>query len=496
MTTSSALFACHGLRKAFPGVQALDDVDLEVLAGQTVALLGENGAGKSTLVKILSGVHQPDEGEMFLDGEPYRPRNAAVALDAGIGMVHQETNLLAELSVMENIAIGRMPLKRGLIDYRALGEHARTNLALVGLHDLDPATLVSGLSVGARQKVEIAKALSLDARLLVLDEPTAALSREDAQVLFGLIDDLRGQGVGFIYISHRLYEVPRVADAVVVLRDGARVAGWSRGDVPTDEIIRAMVGREVDQQFPTPPDTVGEELLRVEGLTRRGAFEDISFTLHRGEILGIAGLVGAGRTELARALVGADPLHAGTIHLDGRVVRVASPKAAADVGITMVPEDRKEHGLALDQPVRDNATYPMLDHVAERGLVRPSALNRLTSHLAARVELRGSPTQTAGTLSGGNQQKVVIAKWLPREPEVVIFDEPTRGVDVGAKQAIYRIITELVEQGRGVIVISSELPEVLGLAHRVAVLSRGRLTGQLPRAEATEQAVMQLAVEG
>lgn len=496
MTDTPPLFTAKGLRKAFPGVVALDGVDLEVHAGQAVGLLGENGAGKSTLVKILSGVHQPDEGEMTFEGESYAPRSAAVALDAGIGMVHQETNLLPGLSVMENIAIGRMPLKRGLIDYGALRNHARSHLARVGLEDLDPASPVALLSVGARQKVEIAKALALESRLLVLDEPTAALSREDSEILFELIEDLKAEGVGFIYISHRLFEIPRVADSVVVLRDGARVAGWPRGDVPTEEIIQAMVGREVDQKFPAPPDTVGEELLRIEGLTRHGVFEDVSLSLCRGEILGIAGLVGAGRTELVRALVGADPLGAGTIHVDGRTVRIGSPEEAARAGIAMVPEDRKEQGLALDQPVRDNATYPMLDHMAERGFVRPSALNRLTEQLADRVELRGHPMQLAATLSGGNQQKVVIAKWLPREPDIVIFDEPTRGVDVGAKQAIYRIINELVEEGKGVIVISSELPEVLGLAHRVAVLSRGRLTGVLPRSEATEQAVMQLAVEG
>ncbi len=490
------LFTARGLRKAFPGVLALDGVDLEVHPGRVVALLGENGAGKSTLVKILSGVHQPDEGTMAFEGQPYAPRSAAVALDAGIGMVHQETNLLPGVSVMENIALGRLPLRRGLIDYDALRQHAANHLDRVGLGDLDPATPVARLSVGARQKVEIAKALALEARLLVLDEPTAALSREDAEILFELIHDLRSQGVGFIYISHRLYEIPRVADAVVVLRDGAGVAGWSRGDVPTEDIIQAMVGREVDEQFPDPPDSVGEELLRAEGLTRNGAFADVDLTLHRGEILGIAGLVGAGRTELARALVGADQLDAGTVRLDGEVVRLRSPEEAAQAGIAMIPEDRKEHGLALDQLVRDNATYPMLERAVEGGVVRPSALNRLTRQLAERVELRGSPLQTAATLSGGNQQKVVIAKWLPREPEVVIFDEPTRGVDVGAKQAIYRIINELVLQGKGVIVISSELPEVLGLAHRVAVLSRGRLTGELPREDATERAVMQLAVEG
>jgi ribose transport system ATP-binding protein len=495
MNPDTPLLRCQGLRKRFAAIQALDGVDLEVARGQVVALLGENGAGKSTLVKILSGVHHPDEGQLWFDGEPYQPGDPSAAMQRGIGMVHQETNLLPALSIMENIALGRLPTtRRGTIDYRRLETEARTQLDRVGLGELDPGTPVRKLSVAAKQKVEIAKALSLDARLLVLDEPTAALAQEDADLLFGLIDELRADGVGFIYISHRLYEIPRIADAIVVLRDGAQVASWGSGTVPTEEIIQAMVGREVDEQFPDPPDTVAEPLLEVRSLHRAGAFSDVSFTLHRGEILGIAGLVGAGRTELARAIFGADPIDGGQLVLDGRALRVRSPAAAAAAGIVMIPEDRKEQGLALEQPVMDNATYPMLDRLGP--IVRPSVLRQLTEQLAARVELKGSPTQPAGTLSGGNQQKVVIAKWLPRDPEVVIFDEPTRGVDVGAKQAIYRLITELAEQGRGVIVISSELPEVLGLAHRVLVLSRGKLTGDLPRDRATESAVMTHAVEG
>ncbi len=493
---SPPLLEAHGLRKAFPGVLALDDVDLTVHAGEVVALLGENGAGKSTLVKLLSGVHRPDAGQIRLAGAAFAPARPAEAIAAGVGMVHQETNLLPELSVAENIFLGRQPMRRGLVDHATLAHQARAQLDQVGLGDLDPWRRVGRLSVAARQKVEIAKALSLDATLLILDEPTAGLSVEDGEVLFGLIDELKAAGMAFIYISHRLHEVGRIADSVVVLRDGARVAAWDHGDVDTDDLVRAMVGREVTQKYPPPPGTVGQELLTVEGLTRDGVFEDVSFSLHAGEILGIAGLVGAGRTEVARAIAGADPVDAGEIRIDGQAVRLRSPEDAIAHGVVLVPEDRKEQGLVLDLPVRDNATLPSLGDVGRGGVVRPAALARLTRQLAERVDLRGQVEQSARTLSGGNQQKVVVGKWLPRQPRVVIFDEPTRGVDVGAKQAIYQIIHQLVDEGVGVVVISSELPEVLGLAHRVVVLAKGRRTGELDRDAADEESVMRLAVKG
>lgn len=492
----SALLEVRGLTKDFPGVRALDDVDLTLRRGQVIALLGENGAGKSTLVKLLSGVHTPDAGVLRLRGEPFTPQRPADAIAAGVGMVHQETNLLLGLSVAENIFLGRLPLVRGMVDYGALRGAARAQLARVGLADLDPDTPVSRLSVAVRQKVEIAKALSLDAALLILDEPTASLSQQDAEVLFALIHELAAEGVAFIYISHRLEEVPRVADAVVVLRDGQRVAAWDHGAVAAEDIVRAMVGREVTRKYPVPPDTVGAEVLRVEGLGRDGAFEDVSFTVGAGEIVGIAGLVGAGRTEVARAIAGADRAERGQLYLDGRPIRVRSPEQAIYHGIVLVPEDRKDQGLVLDLLVRDNVTLPSLEQETRAGIVRPAALSRLTARLAGEVDLRGRPEQSARTLSGGNQQKVVVAKWLPRGPRIVIFDEPTRGVDVGAKQAIYRIIHQLCAQGVGIIVISSELPEVLGIAHRVVVLAKGRRTGEVPRAQADEQTVMRLAVKG
>ena len=494
MTADRPLLTCRALRKAFPGVVALDAVDFDVCTGQVVALVGENGAGKTTLVKLLSGVHRLDSGAMTYAGQPFAPPGPAEAMDAGIAMVHQETNLLLNMSVADNIFLGRQPLRAGLVDYQALRRATRQQLERVGLADLDPDTLVGRLAVAARQKVEIAKALALDARLLILDEPTAALPEDDAEILFRLIDDLKTQGVAFVYITHRLGEVRRVADRVVVLRDGRRVAEFDDPTVDVDEFVRVMVGREVTQVYPEPPEPAADEVLHVAGLTRAGAFEDISFTVRAGEVLGIAGLVGAGRTEVVRALAGADSVDAGEVRVDGRLLRLRSPEDALRAGIVLVPEDRKEQGLVLDLSLRDNVALPSLRKLAVRGVVRLKRVTELVRDVAGQLDLRGRPEQPARTLSGGNQQKAVIAKWLPREPRVVIFDEPTRGIDVGAKQAIYALIQRLASRGVAVVVISSELPEVLGLAHRVLVLAKGRLTGELARSEATEEAVMQRAV--
>ena len=484
---------CRGLTKTFPGVTALDHVDLDVHGGEVVVLLGENGAGKSTLVKLLSGVYAPDDGEMVLDGQPYRPAGPADAIAAGIGMIHQEMNLLPLLSVAENIFLGRQPRRGPRIDLQRMRADAEEVLDRVGLH-VDVTTPVGRLSVAQQQQVEIAKALSLDARLLILDEPTAALGAEESERLFEIVDELRAQGVGFIYISHRLQEVARVGDRIVVLRDGARVAGWDTADVPVERLVEAMVGRTVDQVYPDPPTPRPTEVLRVEGLGRTGAFEDVTFTLHEGEILGIAGLVGAGRTELARALFGAEPPDRGRMVVAGRELRPGQPDDAVRAGIVLVPEDRKADGLVLGLSLRDNVVLPSLRELASRGAVTPRRTGRLAAELAQRLGIKGRLSQPAGTLSGGNQQKAVIAKWLPRDPRVVIFDEPTRGIDVGAKAAIYDLIHELAEAGVGVIVISSELPEVLGLSHRVLVLSHGRQAGLLDRADADEETVMSLAV--
>jgi ribose transport system ATP-binding protein len=370
----------------------------------------------------------------------------------------------------------------------------RGYLDRVGLQ-VDPATPVRRLSVAQQQQVEIAKALSLDARVLLLDEPTAALGDEETAALFALIEELRAQGVGFVYISHRLGEIARIADRIVVLRDGERVAAFDHADVPVDRLVEAMVGRAVDQVFPDPPEHDGEVVLRVTDLARDGVFQGVGFELHRGEILGIAGLVGAGRTELMRALFGADPADRGSIEVAGRSVVLRRPEDAVEAGIVLVPEDRKGQGLVLGLSVQDNLALPSLEQLATRGAVTTPTLRRLTERITRQLQLRGRPGQSARTLSGGNQQKVVIGKWLERRPQVVLFDEPTRGVDVGAKAAIYAVIRGLADQGVGCVVVSSELPEVLGLSNRVLVMSRGRQTGLLTRAEADEERVMTLAVE-
>jgi ribose transport system ATP-binding protein len=460
-----------------------------------VALIGENGAGKSTLVKILCGIQPPDEGTMRFDGSPFAPERPAEAIAAGIGMIHQEMSLLPGLSVAENVLIGRLPTTRyGTVDRARMARLTRGYLDRVGLQ-VDPATPVRRLSVAQQQQVEIAKALSLDARVLLLDEPTAALGDEETAALFALIEELRAQGVGFVYISHRLGEIARIADRIVVLRDGERVAAFDHADVPVDRLVEAMVGRAVDQVFPDPPEHDGEVVLRVTDLARDGVFQGVGFELHRGEILGIAGLVGAGRTELMRALFGADPADRGSIEVAGRSVVLRRPEDAVEAGIVLVPEDRKGQGLVLGLSVQDNLALPSLEQLATRGAVTTPTLRRLTERITRQLQLRGRPGQSARTLSGGNQQKVVIGKWLERRPQVVLFDEPTRGVDVGAKAAIYAVIRGLADQGVGCVVVSSELPEVLGLSNRVLVMSRGRQTGLLTRAEADEERVMTLAVE-
>lgn len=484
---------CRSLGKSFPGVCALKDVDLVVPRGSAVALVGENGAGKSTLAKIISGVFQPDKGSMNLNDAPYAPSSPADAISSRVAMIHQEGSLLAELSVAENMFLGRLPVARGLVDYGSLLESAREHLERVGA-SVDPRRPVRELSVAARQQVEIAKALSQQAQLMILDEPTAALGGDEAQRLFEVIDGLKARGVGFLYISHRLQEISRVADAVVALRDGERVADWDHSDVPLAELIEAMVGRPVDAVFPEPPPPGEEELLRVEGLGRSGAFEGVDFVLHRGEILGLAGLVGAGRTELVRSLFGAEPPDRGRIFVGGRAVRLRDPRDAVEHGIVLVPEDRKEQGLVLDMTLADNLALPSLRLLLDGPFLRPARLERSARTMIDRLQIRGRTDQRASTLSGGNQQKAVIGKWLARSPHIVMLDEPTRGIDVGAKAAIYDLIVKLAEDGNGVIIVSSDLPEVLGLSHRVLVMGRGHQRALLDRAEATEETVMAKAV--
>jgi ribose transport system ATP-binding protein len=483
----------RGVSKRFGATQALDHIDLDVRPGEVIALLGENGAGKSTLSNIIAGTFLPDTGSMQWQGRPYAPAEPGDAIAAGIGMIHQELRLLPDLTVAENVFVGRWPMRGGKVDFTQMNERASVQLRRLGL-DIEPTTPVRSLRVAAQQQVEIAKALTLEARLLMLDEPTAALGAEETEHLFGVIDQLRAEGVSFIYISHRLEEIARIADRVVVLRDGQWVASHDTAQVPVEQLIEDMVGRNLEQIFPDTGAPGADEVLRVNGLTSAaGAFRDISFSVHAGEILGIAGIVGAGRTELVRAIAGADPVAAGSVELDGTPLRLGDPAAAIRAGITLVPEDRKHEGIVLDMAIADNIAVCNLDRLAEGGWVKPGRVRSVAEHAIKRLQVKGAPEHSVRSLSGGNQQKVVIAKWLERQPRVIILDEPTRGIDMGARAAIYDVIADLAREGMAVIVVSSELEEVLGLAHRVMVLSRGQQRGVLSGEEATDHAIMELA---
>jgi ribose transport system ATP-binding protein len=482
-----------GVSKRFGATQALDHIDLDVKPGEVVALLGENGAGKSTLSNIIAGTFAPDTGSMTWQGQPYAPATPGDAIAAGIGMIHQELRLLPDLTVAENVFVGRWPQNGGRVDRAEMNRRASEQLHRLGL-DISPNRLVRSLRVAAQQQVEIAKALTLEAQLLLLDEPTAALGAEETEQLFAVIDQLRAEGVSFIYVSHRLEEIARIADRVVVLRDGRWVASHDTAQVPVAQLIQDMVGRNLEQIFPDTGKPGAEEVVRVDGLTSAaGAFRDISFSVHAGEILGIAGIVGAGRTELVRAIAGADPVAAGTVVVDGRGLRLGDPAAAIRAGVALVPEDRKQEGIVLDMAIADNIAVSNLDRLSEAGWVKPARVRSVAEHAIERLQVKGKPEHSVRSLSGGNQQKVVIAKWLEREPRVIILDEPTRGIDMGARAAIYELIADLARQGMAVIVVSSELEEVLGLSHRVMVLSRGEQRGVLKGPEATDHAIMELA---
>ncbi|MFV0374278.1 sugar ABC transporter ATP-binding protein [Microbacterium sp.] len=489
----NAPLIAKGLTKSFGGVTVVRDVDVEVRPGEVLCLLGENGAGKSTVAKMLSGVVRPDEGEMSIAGEVYDPTTPAAAIEAGVGLIHQETNLIPHLSIAENVFLGRQPTRNGRVDMMFMREESDKHLARLGAH-FDPDLPVSALSVAGLQKVEIAKALALNARFLLLDEPTAALGYDDAEQLFTVVEQLAVEGVGFVFISHRLEEIARIGSRIVVMRDSRRVRDFDTAAVDPDVLVEAMVDRPIDRVFPDPHPHDGKVVLKVDRLTRSGSFRDVSFEVHEGEVLGIAGLVGAGRTEVARAIFGAEPADSGTIELSGNTLHVRHPADAIGAGIALVPEDRKQEGLLLGQSVSDNIIGASMKKALTGGMLLGAKIRRIVADATRSLELKGRPDQAVGTLSGGNQQKVVIAKWLLTNPKVIIFDEPTRGIDVGAKEAVYQLIADLADRGTAVIVISSELTEVLGLSHRVVVLSRGRVTGILNRAEASQERTMALAV--
>jgi ribose transport system ATP-binding protein len=490
------------VRKHFPGVQALDGVSLHVGAAEVLALVGENGAGKSTLMKILAGIHQPDGGELRFTGQPLRLTGVADALRRGIVLIHQELNLAENLSVAANLFLGREEVIGGPLGWlngRRMTAESRALLARVGL-DVRPECRVGDLPPGQRQLVEIARALAHDARLIIMDEPTSSLTQRETDRLYEVIDDLKRHGVAVVYISHRLAEVQRVADRVEVLRDGRNAGGLRKEEISREGMVRLMVGRDLKQFYHRSHHAAPDAPVRldVRAVTFAGGpAAPISFAVRGGEIVGMAGLVGAGRTEVAEALFGLRGLTGGDVLLDGKPLRARHPFDAIAAGLLLAPEDRRRHGLVLTDSVQGNFSLPNLDHLSVLGWIMPRRERRLTRDLSARLAVKASgPQQVVGLLSGGNQQKVVLGKWLARKPRVVLFDEPTRGVDVGARSEIYGLMDELAAAGVAVVMISSDLEEVLGMSDRVLVLHEGRLAGDLPRAALSQEAVMHLATGG
>ena len=486
----------ESIARSFSGVEALRDVSFAIRRGDVHGLVGENGAGKSTLIKIVAGALEPGHGVVRFQGRPVDFRSPAESQAAGISVIHQELNLLPLMSVAENLYLGREPRRGPFVAWRRLHADARDALARVGL-DLDPRLHVERLSIAEKQLVEIAKALTFDARVILMDEPSATLTDQELARLFHIIRDLKTEGVTVLYISHRLEEIFEIADRVTVLRDGEHIGTRPVADLGRRELIRMMVGRELEDEFPERHAAVGGELLRVVGLTAGDRVRDASFVLHRGEVLGLAGLVGAGRTELARAIFGADPIDAGFIVLDGQHMRIRSCAEAIRLGLALLTEDRKEQGLHLDLGVHQNISLVKLNDLVQMGLVHAGRERRVAERYVRELDIRTpSVTQRVGDLSGGNQQKVVLAKWLFSGARVLLFDEPTRGIDVGAKYEIYQLINRLAERGLGVVLISSELPELIGLCDRILVMAQGRIVGELAGPDMTQERVMQLATTG
>lgn len=492
-----ALLRLEGISKSFPGVRALHNVHMEVRRGEVHALLGENGAGKSTLVKILSGAYMRDAGEIYWEGRPIAITNPREAQKLGIGIIYQEFNLVPQLSIAENVWISREPFRNRplqLIDWQEMGRRTKALLDEVHL-PLDPRRPVAGLGVAQQQMVEIAKALSLDARLLIMDEPTSALTDTEINQLFAVIRRLKARGVSVVFISHHLEEVFEICDRGTVLRDGEYIGTVNLAEVTKDDLIRMMVGRNLDQQHPKVATQRGEEALRVEGLTREGVLKDISFSAYTGEILGVAGLVGAGRTELMRAVFGADPINAGKVYVFGKQIALASPQRAIQAGLGLLPEDRKQQGLVLMLSVLHNISLASLDKLTAHLLLRRGAERKQAGDFVNKLRI-ATPgvNQQVQYLSGGNQQKVVLAKWLASKSRILIFDEPTRGIDVGAKIEVYHLMNTLVQNGVAVIMVSSEMPELLGMSDRIIVMHEGRLAAEFSRADATAEKVLAAAM--
>lgn len=485
----------HAVKK-FGSFTAMSDGCIELHAGEIHALAGENGAGKSTLVKVLAGIHRPNSGEFLLDGEPVSFDSPAESKAAGISVIYQEPTLFPDLTVAENIYIGRQPLKRfGMIDHVRMREDAQALFDRLEV-EIDPARPAEGLSIADQQILEIAKAISLDAKVLIMDEPTAALSGHEVERLFSIARALRDRGTALMFISHRMEEIFGLCDRVTIMRDGAYVSQRLIAETDEAELVRDMVGRSVDQLFPKLEAEIGETVLKVERLTRTGVFRDVSFEVHSGEIVGLAGLVGAGRSEVARAIMGIDKADSGRVEVFGKTLKPGDTTAAIKAGLGFVPEDRRKQGLVMNLSVMRNTALTLREKLARFGIIDARSEARSAAEWSERLEVKtASQSVPVSSLSGGNQQKVVLAKWLATEPRILIVDEPTRGIDVGTKSEVHRLLSALAQSGVGIIMISSELPEVLGMSDRVIVMCEGVVTGEYSRAEANAENVMTAATD-
>lgn len=491
----SVLLEMKGISKRFRGVQALNGVNFDLREGEVHALVGENGAGKSTLMKVLTGIHQPDAGEIFYLGKPYAVKNIGESQALGISMVHQELNMMNDLTVAQNIFIGREMRSGFIIKDNDMVKETRAIFDHIGI-DIDPKIKLGRLTVGKQQMVEIAKAVSRDCKVLILDEPTAALTQTEIDELFRIMADLKSKGIGMIYISHRMDEIKTISDRITVMRDGEYVGTVDTDSVTKDEIINMMIGRVVYEDPKThsevPEDA--ETVLEVKNLTSGNLFKNVSFKLRKGEVLGFSGLMGAGRTEVARAIFGADPIDSGEIYVNGKPVSIKSPKDAVNLGIGYLSEDRKRYGLMLDKSVAENTALASLDKYIKFGIINDRKIKEEAQIENAKLKTKTpSMEQALKNLSGGNQQKVIIARWLIKNSDILIFDEPTRGIDVGAKSEIYTLMNELARSGKSIIMISSELVEILRMSDRVLVMCEGKKTGELDISEANQEKIMQLA---
>lgn len=493
---SEYVLELKGITKVFPGVKALDNVHFQLRPGEIHALMGENGAGKSTFIKVITGVHLPDEGEMFINGEKVELKNPKDAQRLGIAAIYQHVTCFPDLSVTENIFMGHEKVEKGTnrILWGQMHAQAQELLNELGAN-FDPKTQMGALSVAQQQIVEIAKALSTNARIIIMDEPTAALTARESEELYKITEKLRDNGASIIFISHRFEDMYRLASRVTVLRDSKYIGTWGVHEISNEDLIVAMVGREITQLFPKHEPSFGEEILRVEGLGKTGFFADVSFSVRRGEVLGLTGLVGAGRTEVCQAIFGITPYDKGRIFLKGQEIKIKSPLHAMKLGIGYLPEDRQKQGLVLEWGIDQNITLSSLDKLSRKGWINTNKEKEMAKTLAEKVLVKAkSIFDLASSLSGGNQQKVVIAKLLTADLDVLILDEPTKGVDVGAKSAIYEIISELAGQGYGIILISSEMPEVIGMSDRIVVMREGRVRATLTRDNVSQEAILEAAM--